>query len=279
MAAFVHTTLADNSFTYLRGGKPAIAEDPSGFDIATGKILFRGTLTQLRAKFELGSTSGDAALPNAPSGSQMLCAGIVGQPVTEFSHIWADVQWRGIGRTRNTSGIDAAITHSSSQHIISVTLTAGTQAVNFPFERDGNQIIAGRPFCPPPGPGETTGLRSTQRIVAGGTVITTAVNPWRVRVLGRQWSAHVKGITIGTRGSMLQPPKLKIPQQTLFGGSVRFNWATLPDPLVTWTEDTKEASGWWCANYQPPTSEYALGDKILGLWSADYEWIDRLGPG
>lgn len=277
MPAFVRTRLAVDSFEF-RGSNPGISYDPAGFDSASGSILFRGSLTQLQNKFPLGASTGDAALPDAPSGAVMYCLGPQGNPEVKFGHIWCDVGWRGIAKPRSSAGINTLITANAAQQVISIALTASSNALQFPMTRDGKQVIAGRPYCPAPGLGEDVGLRDINVLGPGGTAITVAVSPWRVQVLGRIWSAHVKGVTIGDRTTMIRPPLLKIPNPRTIGGGVSYNWRSLPDPLVTWNEDTGESDGWFCSNYTPPSGEYALGSKILAFWQADYLWVDRFGP-
>lgn len=258
--------------------RPVIQPDPAGFDSAEGTILWRGTQAQLFSAFPVGGTSGNAALPDKPAGATMYCMGakVISREGTE--HWVASVSWRGLAVEKNAPS-GSVITTASSQRVLSIALSATGAQLDFPIQRDGFQIFAKRPFCPPPKPGELEGLRTVSVLATSGSAASTVTSPWRVRVLGRVWTARVRGITIGAQSSFLAPPRLLTVDPYKLSASPTFDWSQLPDPLVTWNEDTKEADGWFCMNWQPPSNEVPLGSKVLAFWSADYEWVRRYGPG
>lgn len=279
MAAIVRTKLPANDWRFRKDGFPVPSIDPSGFDAATGKILFRGTIQQLYDTFPIGGSTGDAALPDAPSGSIMYCLGPQGQPVRGFGHIWADIGWKGIVTPRNL-GTNPVNNLSATDHVQSVALNMTTDETLWPQTRDGNLIYLGKPYCPNPRPGETEGLRTLAVLGPGGSEIPTQIVPWRVRLIGRVYTASIRGISIGDRSAIIRAPRCTIPDPHLTDDipAGALSWDDLPDPLVTWSDDTGSKDGWLCRSYQRPGGEYPMGNKILAFWSAEYEWIRRYSP-
>lgn len=281
MAAIIRTRLTaggSSRYRWQKDGFPVPTVDPSGFDSATGRLRFRGTVQDLYNAFPVGGSSGTAALPGAPSGSVFYCIGVQGTPRVEFGTVVAEIGWKGLAVQRNLASQPVS-NLSNTDHVISSGLNMTTQEVTFPMERDGSQVYVKRPYCPQPRPGETEGLR-TLGVVANGVVIPTALVPWRVRLIGRVYTASIRGITIGDRSIIVRAPKCTIPNPHLTDDipARTFGWEDLPDPLVTWSDDTGDKSGWVCRNYQRPGGEYAMGSKILAFWSAEYEWVERYGP-
>lgn len=258
--------------------RPVIQPDSAGFDSAEGTLLWRGTQQSLFAAFPVGGTAGAAALPDQPSGATMYCMGAKVMSREGAEHLIASVSWRGISVAKNAPG-GQIIATAAAQQVLSIALSATGAEVTFPIQRDGAQIYAGVPYCPPPKPGESVGLRTVGVLATGASAVSTIKAPWRVRTLGRVWTARVRGITIGAQSSFLAPPKLLNLDPYKLTGAPAFDWSKLPDPLVTWNEDTGDKDGWFCSNWQPPSNDVPIGSKVLAFWSADYEWIRRYGPG
>lgn len=271
MPAFVHTKIAANGYRFIK--TPAAAVDPVGFDTASARVLFRGSMAQFLAKFPIGGTSGDAGLPGAPAGSIMYCLGPQGEPEIKFGHIWGDIGWKGILATRNLASIPVT-SLNANDHVQSCSLAMTSQESMWPLQQDGATIYLPPPYAPPTPPGGTPGLR-TRGVVINGLFVPVYQAPWRIRLIGRAYSASVRGITVGDRQAIIRPPKCNIPDPTILDTGT--NWQNLPDPLVTWSKDAGTSDGWVCRNYQR-TSEYIMGAKILAFWNADYEWVERYGP-
>jgi len=221
----------------------------------------------LMAKFPLGG-SADATGYTAPDGSVLYCLGPQGQPDEKFGHIWAEIAWKGILSSPTLDGLGVT-QMSTGDYAKGVSLAMTTQETMWPQEKDGNTIALGTPYAPNPP------FRTLTIPAPGGGFIVTAQLPWRVRLIGRAYTASIKGITIGSRTAITRPPKCTIPDPTILDGNI--NWNQLPDPLVTWSKDTGTGDGWVCRNYQR-SSEYAVGEKVLAFWNADYEWVERYGP-
>lgn len=276
MPAIIRTGIASNNFRYLKGGYPVPASEPSGFDSATGRVLFHGSMSQLYAKFPVGGPnvgSSNGALPDAPSGSTFYCLGPQGQPVQEFGHIWADIGWKGIiSRPKLPSQDSNLITGlGEGNYLLSVSQQMSTNETLWPQTRDGLTVFAGNPYAPSPG------YRNLGVISPSGAAFVTAIVPYRVRIIGRAYTVSIRGMTVGKRAVINRPPLCKLPNPHYVNGvgSPLLPDANFPDPLYTYNDDTDAADGWVCRNYQRNGGEYPMGEKILAFWTADYEWVFR----
>ena len=264
MPAFIFTAVPNNDFRFL--SNPALALDPAGFDVAGAEVFFRGTETQFLAKFPIGGLAAATGYI-APSGSIFYCLGPQGRPVRKHGHITAQIEWKGILSSPSAGMPVSGLT--AGDHAKSVSLAMTTNETMWPQERDGNVIAAGTPYAPNPP------YRIFTLPGPGSLPITTGAMPYRVRLIGRTYSAGIRGITVGTRSAIMRAPRCTILDPTILDNAP--NWQNFPDPLVTWSKETGTGDGWLCRNYQR-SSEYTMGDKVLAFWTADYEWIERYSP-
>jgi len=267
MPAFIYSKVPGGAARYL--SNPAPTMDPAGFDTVSARVFFRGNMAALLAKYPIGATAGATGLTGLPSGSQVYCLGPQGQPEVSFGHIEADIAWKGIISTRTLSG-EFVDTLSTGDQVLGVSLGMTTNETNWPQERDGVTIYAGAPYSPAPG------YRTKAVIGPGGTLIPTAYLPYRVRIIGRSYTASVRGITIGDRTAVKFPPRCRIidPFKTDPYQDVD-NRPDIPDPLYTYSSETGQADGWVCRNYQRNGGEYPMGEKVLAYWTAEYEFVRR----
>ena len=257
--------------------KPVIKPDPAGFDMAEGTCLYRGTQAQLFASFPVGGTAGDAACPDAPPGSVMYCMGAQVQR-REGTHLVASVSWRGIAVQKNAPS-NSVIVRGAGQQVLSVALSATAEELTFPREYAGRTVIAPPPYCPSPKAGEVKGMRTISVLASSGTAYVGELAPYRVAVFTRVWGAQVRGITVADQVSVTGPPRLLMGDPRLLTGSPVFDYSKLPDFLVSWDEDNGAANGWFCTNWQPPSTEIPMGSKVMAFWTASYRYKLRYSQG
>jgi hypothetical protein len=154
--------------------------------------------------------------------------------------------------------------------VLSVAIGMTTNETHWPQERDGMTIFAGPPFVPAPG------YRTLTVIAPGGGSIPTGSVPYRCRIIGRSYTAQIKGLTIGPRNAPVMPPQCNLPSPFL---NDNFNdvdaRGDIPDPLYTYSPEKGNVDGWICRNYQRDGGEYAMGSVVMGFWTADYEYVRR----
>ncbi len=268
MPAFVHTKIPAQGYKFLRHPAPAL--DPSGFDTASARVFFRGGMSDFLAKFKLGALASASGYNAAPAGSVLYCLGPQGQPEISYGHIEADIAWKGIVSPRgNVSGITS---QNPNDTVLGMSQSLATTEVAFPLQRGNNTLL--HPHPAKIGTEKWVRMETVQGPL-GGTIITALV-PWRIRRIARTYAMSLKGISMGGRNDILHPPLIN---GNTPGGGV--DWSVYPDPLITVAEGNSGTSaafadGWVCRNYQRQ-SEYAVGDKVLAFWTADYEWIERYG--
>ncbi len=279
MAAIVRTRVSSNNYLFRQDGYPVPGRDPQGFDTAIGRIAFRGTIDQLYAKFPIGGTTGGAALPDAPTGSTFYCLGPTGIPQRKWGHYFIDVTWKGIISSRNLTNQSQNLIAlpNSGQYLQSISQQMSTAETYWPQDRDGATIYAEAPYVPAPGYRAKGYLFKSA--ADGSVAVVTEFVPYRSRIISRVYTASARGIFIGSRSTVLQPPKCMLPDpyktDPFHDMEDRLD---LPDPLYTYSAETQGNDGWVCRNYQHDTGgEYPIGDKILAFWTASYEFIRRKG--
>lgn len=283
MPAFVHTKIQPQNFRFLRN--PGYSVDPGGFDTCTARILWRGTQAAMFAKFAIGASATATGLA-APAGSTFYCIGPQGQSEERFGHVWAEIAWKGVLQNRQDTSLIGTV--STGDQIVGVSRSMTTRETLYPVQQGDYTILA-------PNPGATTVQQWLRPVTVpapgadSGADILLKWVPWRVRYIGNVFAMAVKGITIGPKSQVQQPPiivaatppKYQMPMLTALGKVGLADAGNTPDPLITLAggfglngAGAVGAGGWLCRNYQR-SSEYAMGDKVLAFWSADYEWVER----
>lgn len=282
MPAFVHTKIASNGFRYLRN--PGYAVDPAGFDTCTARILWRGTQADMVAYFSIGGTAAETGLA-APAGSTFYCIGPQGQAEEKFGHVWAEIAWKGVLKKRTQT--DLITTLSTDDQVIGISRSITTREIQYPVQQGDYQILAANPAA---SSAERWMRPETVRAPSpdDDTSIITRWVPWRIRYVGYVFAMSVKGITIGKKKTIQNPPIIAASAPPKYGAPMlnagsstlgSTDWKNTPDPTITLAAGILSATGdgWLCRNYQR-TSEYSLGENVLAFWTADYEWIERYGP-
>jgi hypothetical protein len=238
MACIVHApTLGTNTFKLLEADSPT--HDPAGFDEIRRVVLFRGTIPQLLATFDLGTTY--------PSYPKMFCCGpqpgIESRPSSNENPIYkVPILYRGfINETKRPDG--QSYTISTRETLLPIT---GTRANGSEYT-----AYAAAKMCPQ----------------------NNILNPktgsyWRVRVLDRVHGVRIQGVSTSTGGAL---PPLPTYAGTAPTRDSQLDYQNLLDPTVNYR------TGWNLMNYEV-NSQFTLGTNVLHFWTAYFQYRFEYDP-
>lgn len=216
--------------------------DPTGFDTATLRVDFRGSVNDLITAYAKGSQA---------AGQQMYVTGIQAIEDQRFGWVTATIGAKGFWGEAPLEIESYEVNTTETRYPI----TGGSSVYS------GNFNIV---FSPAPG---KTGSEIT--------INPRTDAPWRVRAFNQGTSMTREGVSIGDAGQippLPTGPTTDLPESLRGAAPYAANNTGYPDPLLT--VGINGQGGKWIRMNYTTTGTQRIGAKVFRTWTDRWEWIN-----